>query len=265
MRIRILPYRQGSRSARALADALGGRVLRLQNSTFVKRRHDVVINWGSTQLGEREFEIDFNVPFRVQQASNKLNFFNAMPEGLTPRFWTRREDIPQDAYPIVCRTVLAGHSGVGIVVANTPADLVPAPLYVQYVKKESEFRIHVGKRRVPVRQAGERHGAEFTTEVDIISEQRKARRQDAEVVNWQIRNHQNGFIYARENIEVPECVREVSRQAMRELEIDFGAVDVIYNRRQDRAYVLEVNTAPGLEGTTVTDYADYFRRLIRNG
>jgi glutathione synthase/RimK-type ligase-like ATP-grasp enzyme len=252
MRFRVLPYRQGSRSAGALATALGGRVLRLEGSTFVKRRDDIIINWGSTARNDNTpaRTVDFNIPHAVHDASNKLNFFRAMPEGLTPRYWTRQEDIPQDAYPIVCRTVLAGHSGAGIVVANTPADLVPAPLYVQYVKKESEYRIHVGK-------SGE--------DTIVISEQRKARRQDAEVVNWQIRNHQNGFIYARENIEVPESVREVARQAMRELEIDFGAVDVIYNRRQNRAYVLEVNTAPGLEGRTVIDYADYFRRLVRNG
>jgi D-alanine-D-alanine ligase-like ATP-grasp enzyme len=37
--------------------------------------------------------------------------------------------------------------------------------------------------------------------------------------------------------------------------LDFGAVDVIWNEKQQRAYVLEVNTAPGLEGQTVDDYA----------
>lgn len=243
-RIRILPYRQGSRSARALADGLGGRVLRLQGSTFRKRRDDKIINWGSTELGNREFEIDYNVPNRVTQASNKLSFFRAMPENLIPRFWTRREDIPADAFPIVCRTVLAGHSGAGIVVANNPAELVAAPLYVQYIKKIAEYRIHVGKR-----------GRDCV----IISEQKKARRLDVENPNWTIRNHANGFVYQRENIDVPESVRTVAKEALSHLEIDFGAVDVIYNARQERAYVLEVNTAPGLEGQTVTDYVNYFQ------
>lgn len=254
MRIRILPYRQGSRSARALADSLDGRVLRLQGSTFRPRRDDVVINWGSTtrpdSLDTGTFYLHcslFNEPQDIVQASNKLNFFRAMPEEIIPRFWTRRQDIPEDAYPIVCRTVLAGHSGAGIVVANTPMDVVDAPLYVQYIKKESEFRIHVGKRN---------------GDCVIISEQKKARRHDVEEVNWQIRNHANGFVFQRHDITVPECVREVSRQAMRSLEIDFGAVDVIYNRHQNRAYVLEVNTAPGLEGQTVTDYAAFFRASI---
>jgi glutathione synthase/RimK-type ligase-like ATP-grasp enzyme len=44
--------------------------------------------------------------------------------------------------------------------------------------------------------------------------------------------------------------------------LDFGAVDVIWNERQQRAYVLEINSAPGLEGTTIDDYVRYFGRQI---
>lgn len=251
MRLRVYPYRQGSRSARELAAGLGGRVLRLQGSRFRKRQDDVIINWGSTEQGQREFEVDYNTPYAVIQASNKLTFFREMPEDLIPPFWEQRQEIPEDAYPVVCRTVLAGHSGAGIVVANTPMELVDARLYVKYIKKQEEFRIHVGKvdDRTPV----------------IISEQRKARRLDVpdDQVDWQIRNHQNGFVFAREGIEVPECVREAAKRALLSLPLDFGAVDVIYNRHQDRAYVLEVNTAPGLEGQTVDDYVNFFATVIR--
>lgn len=253
--IRILPYRAGSRSARALAEALGARVLRLQGSQWRPRANDTVINWGNTD--PPRFPCTVLNGQGIRQASNKLEFFRRVGQNnpdIIPRFWTRRDEIPADAYPIVCRTVLAGHSGEGIVLANTPAELVAAPLYVEYVKKNAEFRIHVGK------EANDRRpdGNLYTT---IISEQRKVRRAEVENPNWQIRNHANGFNYARENIEVPECVREVARQALRQLEIDFGAVDVIYNQYRNRAYVLEVNTAPGLEGTTITDYAAFFRRI----
>ena len=43
-RIRILPYRQGSKSAKALAEALGGKVLKLENSSFIPREGDLIIN-----------------------------------------------------------------------------------------------------------------------------------------------------------------------------------------------------------------------------
>lgn len=248
MRIRILPYRSGSRSARALADALGGRVLRLQGSTFRQRPDDVVINWGSTNIPPG-IAPTFNAD--VQIGSNKRSFFlqqmNHDNEDIIPRFWTGQPSIPDDAFPIVCRTLLAGHSGAGIVIAHSRDELVAAPLYTQYVKKKAEYRIHLGRNR---------------DEVVTIAEQRKVRRQDHDNPNFQIRNHQNGFVYQRNDIVVPEAVREAARRAFIASGLDFGGVDVIFNEQQQRAYVLEINSACGLEGSTVEDYADFFRGLI---
>jgi D-alanine-D-alanine ligase-like ATP-grasp enzyme len=45
------------------------------------------------------------------------------------------------------------------------------------------------------------------------------------------------------------------------LELDFGAADVIYNAQQDRAYSLEVNSAPGIMGTTLVNYTNALRSL----
>jgi len=142
---------------------------------------------------------------------------------------------------------LAGHSGEGIVIADTRADLVRAPLYVAYVKKEQEWRIHVGRRA--------------DDEGIIIAKQRKARSRDVpdDEVNWQVRNHQNGFIYARnDGVEAPERVVDAARQALLATDLDFGAIDVIYHSRTRLAHVLEINTAPGLEGETVNDYVRFF-------
>lgn len=258
-RYRILPYRQGSKSAKALSLALGGKVLKLEGSKFKPKTDDVVVNWGNTSVNE--FASVLNPSSSIRQASNKLLFFQAMAtdalaEAITPRFWVSKDEIPDDAYPIVCRTVLAGHSGDGIVLANNPSELVPAPLYVQYVKKQDEYRVHVGRSSyfdtvdgtaVPV--------------IDIISLQKKARRHDTpdNEVNWQVRNHKNGFVFVRNNVTPPASVLEVAKQALLRTGLDFGAVDVVWNAHQQKAYVLEINTAPGLEGTTVTDYATFFK------
>lgn len=245
MRFAVVPYRNGSRGASALATALPrGRCLRLVGSRFVPRRDDIIINWGNTDPLYAERALNGR---GIRQASNKREFFQLLTragEGeIAPDYWVNRGDIPDDAFPIVCRTVLAGHSGEGIVIADSRDQLVNAPLYVRYVKKESEFRIHVGRNRDR-----------------IIAEQRKVKRADIprEQVEWRIRNHANGFIFQRENIEVPECVRTVARRAVAATTLDFGAVDVIYNARQNRAYVLEINTAPGLEGQTINDYVRFF-------
>lgn len=258
MRYRVLPYRQGSKGAKALADALGGKVLKLEGGKFKPKVGDVVINWGFT----RDFlppnllttaDYDFlNLPPDIKKASNKLNFFNLLNEAnpsLIPKFWTKKEDIPDDAYPIVCRQVLAGHSGDGIVIASTPDELVAAPLYVQYVKKKEEYRVHVGKQ-----------GSDQSLEPTVICIQRKARRAETpnEAVNWQVRNLAGGFIFQRNNVTCPTAVLSAAKEALTATGLDFGAVDVIWNAQQGKAYVLEINTAPGLEGSTVSDYVAYF-------
>jgi glutathione synthase/RimK-type ligase-like ATP-grasp enzyme len=140
--------------------------------------------------------------------------------------------------------VLNGHSGRGIVVAATPDGLVQAPLYVEYVPKQDEYRIHV-----------------FNNEV--IATQRKARRHDVENPNWKIRNHANGFVFARDGVVAPPLVLEQSIMAVAALGLDFGGVDVVFNRNRNMAYVLEVNSACGLEGQTVNDYANALQRIAR--
>lgn len=240
-RIRVYPYKQGSRSARALADALGGRVLKLEGSRFRPRPGDLIINWGSTTC---PFQDRLNNPVAVVQASDKLIAFEAMQEqGVrVPDFWTSAAEIPDDAFPIVCRTVLSGHSGAGIVVADSREQLVNAPLYVRYVPKRDEYRVHVVRG-------------------EVIAVQRKARREDAENPNWRIRNHANGFNFVRGGVEAPADVIEQSIMAVAALGLDFGAVDCGFNERHQQATVYECNTAPGLEGQTIQDYAQAFRRL----
>lgn len=263
-RFRIIPYRSYSQSARQLSEELGGRRVRLENSNYRPRHTDIVINWGNTNppilprnaLGLYNFQY-LNEAGDVARASNKLWFFELMAfndfennfgnEEVTPPFWVNSEDIPEDAYPVVCRTVLNGHSGNGIVIANSPDELVDAPLYVKYIKKSEEYRIH--------------YGCDANSEITIISVQQKRRRLDVpdEEVNWKVRNHHNGFIYAREGVEPPADVIRKARQAFAATALDFGAVDVIWNHHYERAYVLEINTAPGLEGQTLQDYANFFR------
>lgn len=254
-RYRVLPYRQGSKGAKALATALGGKVLKLEGSKFIPRASDVLINWGNVDNTAKTL----NPAAVLKAATNKKNFFQKMTDtgndAIIPRYWTNRNEIPEDAYPIVCRTVLAGHSGDGIVIALSTEELVSAPLYVQYVKKQEEYRIHVGWKSRP--------GSAGTISGDtvVIAKQRKARRHDVENPNWQIRNHQNGFIYAREGFTVPDGVIAAAKAALAATSLDFGAVDVLWNAKESKAYVLEVNTAPGLEGQTVNDYANFFRTL----
>ena len=142
----------------------------------------------------------------------------------------------------MCRTKLTGHSGEGIVIATQADELVDAPLYVKYIPKKDEYRVHVFDNRV----------------IDI---QKKGRRKDVEEANFQVRNHANGFVYMREGIDPPNAVTDSALQVMQHVSLHFGAVDVIWNEKHKRAVVLEINTAPGLEGSTIHSYANAFNEL----
>lgn len=56
-------------------------------------------------------------------------------------------------------------------------------------------------------------------------------------------------------------VRKAAKQAVKALGLDFGAVDVLANDEQ--AWVLEVNTAPGLGGSMPKLYAETFNKYMR--
>jgi hypothetical protein len=246
-RYRVLPYKAASNSARLLAEALGGKRIRLENSRYVPRSGDVVVNWGNSRLASL-CTLNGGTG-AIETAANKLYFFqhNEDAEWL-PRFWTEPEEINDDDFPVVARTVLNGHSGVGAVVCDSRDDLVSAPLYVKYIPKKEEYRVHLGLN------LNKEH-----FKVDIIAIQQKKRRLDYANPDWKIRNHANGFVYAREGVDPPVGVLDVAMHCLVRSGLDFGAVDVIWNEHQGKAYCLEINTAPGLEGQTVLDYVNYFK------
>ena len=249
---KVYPYKQGSKSAKALAAALGCKVVKHEGKPL--KFNGLLINWGSSNI-KREIggvHVMLNSPVRINIASNKLKSFDSLKEGdvCIPEYTTDRkvaEEWLDAGKTVVVRTKLNGHSGEGILIVE-PAEgkggLVPAPLYVKYVPKNNEYRVHVC------------HGVPFFI-------QRKARNRDVEdeKVNWQVRNHQNGFIYAHKDVEVSEEVKKQAIAAIATIGLDFGAVDII-ETKAGKAYVLEVNTACGLEGTTLDKYVEQFKKVV---
>jgi glutathione synthase/RimK-type ligase-like ATP-grasp enzyme len=204
---------------------------------------DVVVNWGSAAPPVLAPATTLNADVRVAQC--KLATFKAL--GATgvriPDYWEGRaaaNDAPANSYPIVCRTVLRGHSGAGIVIAQNADELVDAQLYTKYIKKKDEYRVHVLKDKT-------------------FFIQRKARKLDNDNPNWLVRNLAGGFVFVEAPAdEVPADVINQAVATVAALAIDFGGVDVIWNDREGKAYVLEVNTACGLEDRTADKYQQAF-------
>lgn len=256
MALNVYSHNPNSEGAKALAAALGVKRIKREGSRYVGTPNKNVINWGATALPENVAGASIiNKPDAVRSVSDKLRFFqkcrdNGAPR--TPEFTTDRQVVLQwlaEGKKVVARTVLNGHSGEGIVILEgAGVDIPVAPLYTVYVPKKQEWRIHVFRRG---------------NNLKVIDMQRKIRDPDFDgVPDWNVRSHANGFIFARE-VDPPNP--DILNQAIKALEIsglDFGAVDVIWNEHNAQAYVLEINSAPGLVGQTVRNYAEAFRELM---
>lgn len=251
----VYSYNPGSEGAKALAQALGVKRIKHNSTTFRGAANKTIINWGSTEVPREVARCTIiNPPERIASATNKLAFLRLCKEAgvRVPEFSTDANDAKkwiEKGSPAVCRTILNGSGGRGIVLADDRDDVVRAPLYTRYVKKQKEYRVHCVKR------TGIWPGM---LEDPVFDVQQKAKKHDADNENFRIQNLENGFIYKREGIQVPDDVKAQAVKAFRATGLDFGAVDVVWNAHQDKAYVLEINTAPGLEGQTLQSYANIF-------
>lgn len=231
-RLVVVPQNFGSRSAKALAGVLSEKI-------------------GHKVFRVRPGDIRGRVAFQLREGTDKLTQFRRFQEhGISCPEWTTDHSTARswlvDRGAVVCRTLLRGSEGRGIVVAETPEQLVQAPLYTRYIKKKKEFRVHVLNGEV-IDVQEKRRKAEFDGERDA-----------------RIRNVANGYVFCRGDIVEPEQLRPLALAATAALGYGMGAVDIGFNERSNTCFVLEVNSTPGMEGTTLQKYSDAIVRWFRN-
>lgn len=244
--IRIYRGERRSAGARALGRAMGVKVLRWRNSRYRPRAGHVVINWGCSEA-PGWVATALNAPAAVARATNKLQTFQVLTEKSVPTVeftqdhgqaaeWLKSDGL------VIERHLLNGTQGRGLRVVRDVAEMQHAPLYTRYFKASHEYRVHVvgGK---------------------VIDSQEKRRR--PEYRGNEVRNLAHGWVFCREDVNIPPMVEAASVWAVRYLGLDFGAVDIKANRQGTRCAVLEVNTAPGLEGTTLERYAQSLLDFVR--
>lgn len=236
----LYSYNKYSESAKALSKTL--------NIPFITKLVPglSVINWGSSEYFLGQFKM-LNNPSNVRKAVDKLETFSRLRSLNIPtvdftltseqaREWINKGNT------VYCRTKVKSSSGDGIVLAS---ELNQMPegcrLFTKAVVNPKEYRVHVVNNNI----------------IDITQ---KKRRLEEDASQW-IRNYDNGWVYTRDGIQVPRSVKVWSKLAVTKLGLDFGAVDILY--KDGLCYVLEVNTAPGIEGTTLVKYAEAFKNLMK--
>lgn len=147
-------------------------------------------------------------------------------------------DLPSEL--VLVRALTKGSEGRGISVVEKSLlneEEHKAPLYTEYIKKKKEFRVHV-----------------YNNKVIDVQEKRKRVGFEGER-NTKIRNTANGYVFCRDNLNPPDDLFSCAIRAVQSLGRSQGAVDVIYNERQNKCFALEVNARPGLQGQTLVNWS----------
>jgi hypothetical protein len=201
-----------------LTERVGYKVWRVKPER-VKRRLAVHFHKGVNKLEQFKLFADAQVP--CPAFATTLDAAKELPGSL-----------------VVCRTLLRGSEGRGIIIEEKENLTTKAPLYTQYIKKKAEYRVHVYNNKV----------------IDV--QQKKKRANYTEERDTKIRNTANGYVFCRDGITIPSDCAAVAIAAVQSLGKSQGAVDIIYNERQNKCYALEVNMRPGMQGTTLQSWSN---------
>lgn len=269
----IISYNRNSHSANNIRASLRARSVTLNRLSTTddllnirgNPANSTILNFGKIFQPENYFMPDtepliINHPTAVANVSNKLRFFNQVRDffgahhytDYVPLYFTNPLEVhsilSSTTHPtIVARQSLNGHSGAGIVLLEgEDQHSFTAPLYTVYIPKLHEFRVHI-------------------MDGEVIDMQKKSiiANVDRSEINWKIRSFNNGFIFTRDNLNnISERILNNAKQKALDVwsafNLHYGAVDVIYSSQTRQNYVLEINSAPGLVGTTLDRYVRNF-------
>lgn len=222
-------------------------------STYRGSEDHFIFNWGTCSPRAIVRGDIFNKPSAVSIARNKLKTFATLMVENVPigTLWTcDKSDAKrylQHGCKVYCRTDLTGSQGSGIVVASEIDELVDAPLYTVQAPVCAEYRAHV-----------------FDSDCILVAQKKRMSSETLSGrgldLDYQIRNLENGWIFS----VVEDLNRSIPRFAediVEAIGLDFGAVDFGMDHLGN-FYFFEVNTAPGLEGTTLRAYRDAILRIL---
>jgi len=200
---------------------------------------EIGIRYGSINMGY--FPVVFNPDDAVWRASNKYKSLKIFKEAQlsVPNFSTCSTCLK---YPMLGRKF--HHSkGRDIKIIRNGDELrkVQCNYYIEFIPIKDEYRAHVVCDEVvsiAIKCGGD--------------------------INAYCRNLKTGWIFKestwrwkKDCLEMPQ----IAIKAIKALGLDFGAVDIIISK-QNKPYILEVNTAPGLIDRRAKIYAEILRAYI---
>lgn len=226
----------------------------------------VHIVWGKVDPAKFPTEgLILNSPDSTATARNKLSTLDALQRAdvaVVP--FTSKLSVAmswvKSGNSVYARQELYGCGGEGICIFNNDSvggmsdTCQHTKLFTLGITSDElkEFRVHIGKQ----------HDGTIAV-IDVTQKLRRKGWKELPTFNSLVRNHSTGWVYCRNNIKIPTVVLEESKKAATALGVDFGAIDVMYV--DGLVYVLECNTAPGLDSpTTIDAYSKFFYNRVKD-
>lgn len=250
---------------RALSRELGIPYVTLRDRRLdsALRNADLIVNWGTARVFSSPTRV-LNLPSSVARASNKLSCFRALDAAKVDTLeWTtsfQEAEAWLEQNSIIGHFDLHGHSGSGLELfkKGTGITRTDCKLFTRYFKKDIESRVLMCR-------VGDKYQSMYMEKVRCAPEKRAARGLDSSPDTY-IRTWNNGWNFAR-SVELDGIAVDLAAKAMVALRLDFGAVDIMKKSSvrgvAGQWKVGEVNTAPGLEGMTLSFMARNIAKSIQ--
>jgi glutathione synthase/RimK-type ligase-like ATP-grasp enzyme len=249
--------RTTSPTRRALAELLD-----IDNGMHSPRRENkVVIVWGAKPDRSLDYSRHkwINTIDSVNRNRHKFNSLHIMEEhGVSvPRSFDSYEHDIYDRLLNECRAIIGrrnyhqGGTEFHVCLSRMDIDRAKsegADYFVKYIPKKNEFRFHVMNGKV----------------IRVSQKVRKTELEEGETFDSQCWSHNKGWRFRGLRLDNPLITESAKENAIKSLEalgMDFGAVDLVEDE-DGNPFVLEINSAPGLEGTTLDIYVRELRKLI---
>lgn len=236
----ILTSKGSLPSAKILRNSLvslsGRRIFVTSKPDKIKEKDIILVRYGNSfpVIGE---DISTNTPEQIKICSNKKTFSTLLGNNFwTPKFY----DVPELdklSFPLVIRESLALSHGKGIHVVEDENNfnlIWKAGMYfTEYIFLDFELRVHILKGEIV---------KIFKKELKNNDDKFPIRNNDS--CNFKLKNKDN---FPKLDVVVEELYKNFP--------ISFVALDIGWSKKNQNYFVLEANSAPGLNELTANLYA----------
>lgn len=148
---------------------------------------------------------------------------------------------------VVGRKLLSSYEGKGIVMfephkAPTKEDVLACKVFTKFIPKEREFRVHVFKG------------------TPLVTLEKKLKNDWKGPTSEYIKNTEHGYVFCQHDVSIPSALqKQINDLAVASSKVcasDFQGIDIGYHEAKKNLFVIEVNSAPGIEGSNVKRYCD---------